>query len=331
MLPNLSALSKTFQTGSLNFSRIVPSINICKSKILEIESNGKILNELKKDCRLAPLQIILTSNQEDRIRSLISKYIRKNIDERFPLDSCGVLSSFSIFDIDLLPSQSSPAFLVFGKEELLSLHKQYYPENSKDMLLEQWNDFKFELIEMKEKFINLKKQLKENNIQFKMTATEWTLEHILKRYKEEVSFPVIIELAKIAITIPVTNAWPERGASAVKRIKTRQRSTMKNDILNALLHISMNGPPVNSSEEDDLLTRVVEKYCEQRQNKVPNLYVNKKQTSTIQTQTIEIEVEQEMNKLENIIEDKIDYITTNFNDSDSEVCSSSNCENDNDA
>ena len=36
MLPHLSALSKTFQTGTLNFSRMVPSIEKTKHKIQEV-------------------------------------------------------------------------------------------------------------------------------------------------------------------------------------------------------------------------------------------------------------------------------------------------------
>ena len=49
-------------------------------------------------------------------------------------------------------------------------------------------------------------------------------------------------LAQITLTVPVTNAWPERGASLVKRVKSRTRDTMKNDLVNALLNISINGP-----------------------------------------------------------------------------------------
>ena len=54
---------------------------------------------------------------------------------------------------------------------------------------------------------------------FKKTATEWTLGHIVNAYQGEVEYPSIIELAKIAIIVPVTNAWPEREASVVKSIK----------------------------------------------------------------------------------------------------------------
>ena len=48
--------------------------------------------------------------------------------------------------------------------------------------------------------------------------------------------------------MPLSNAWPERGASAVKRLKTRLRNSLKKDMLESLLHITINGPPVEKAE-----------------------------------------------------------------------------------
>ena len=43
---------------------------------------------------------------------------------------------------------------------------------------------------------------------------------IVKGFRED-NFIYICELAEIALITPVTNAWPERGASAVKRVKSQ--------------------------------------------------------------------------------------------------------------
>ena len=48
--------------------------------------------------------------------------------------------------------------------------------------------------------------------------------------------------------MPVSNAGPERGASALKRLKTHPRSSPKKEMLQSLLHLSINGPPVKESE-----------------------------------------------------------------------------------
>ena len=61
-------------------------------------------------------------------------------------------------------------------------------------------------------------------------------------------FKEIAFLAQVSLVERVTNDWSERGASQVKRVKSRTRSTMKNELLNALLNISINGPAYNSKE-----------------------------------------------------------------------------------
>ena len=60
------------------------------------------------------------------------------------------------------------------------------------------------------------------------------------------------ELAKIGLITAFPNPWPKIGDSAVERVKTRLWSTMENDMLNSLLHISINGPPANGKEADQL-------------------------------------------------------------------------------
>ena len=47
---------------------------------------------------------------------------------------------------------------------------------------------------------------------------------------------------KIVLIIPVANAWPKRGASAVKQIMTKMRISMKMDLSNSLLMVLINGP-----------------------------------------------------------------------------------------
>ena len=75
------------------------------------------------------------------------------------------------------------------------------------------------------------------------TALEWSLKRVFKLKSEFGNFyPKIVQLAEVTLSAPITNAWPERGANAIKRIKTWLRNMLKNDMLNSLLHISVNGP-----------------------------------------------------------------------------------------
>ena len=47
MLPSLTALSKTFQTGAINFSKITPNIEKTKSNLQQISDKQQSLMLLK--------------------------------------------------------------------------------------------------------------------------------------------------------------------------------------------------------------------------------------------------------------------------------------------
>ena len=118
------------------------------------------------------------------------------------------------------------------------------------------------MIDIKKKYQLLKENLANNNLKLKEITSTWALQYIVKGFRED-NYIYICELAKIFLITPVTNAWPERSASALKRVKIRIRSTMKNVLLNSLLHMSFNGPPANSKEADQLLERVCNVYAKQ--------------------------------------------------------------------
>ena len=74
----------------------------------------------------------------------------------------------------------------------------------------------------------------------------------------------------------------EKEASAVKRIKSRLRSTMKMDLLNAFLMISMNGPISNSKEATLIIQKATERHQSSKRRQVPGLMkVVKEKVKTI--------------------------------------------------
>ena len=85
-------------------------------------------------------------------------------------------------------------------------------------------------------------------------------------------FKIITFLAQVSLIKPVTNAWSERGANTVKRVKSCRRSTMINDLLNALLNISINGPAYNSNDTKQLISEAAVKFeSSKRQKKAKQL------------------------------------------------------------
>ena len=148
----------------------------------------------------------------------------------------------------------------------------------------------------------------------------------------------VIQLAKIASIVPVTNAWAERGGSAIKRIKSRSRSLMKNDLLNAFMHISINGPPLHSKEAAILISRVSEQYALEPHRKVPKLFSESSNATSTSTQTeviVDVELSYENcspSKLESAL-DAMNYeqfLNSNFDDDSSSDGTSSDEDEEND-
>ena len=161
----------------------------------------------------------------------------------------------------------------------------------------------------------------ENKFKLKQSSTEWALHNTVNIYKDDQEFDKMVQLAKIACSAPVTNAWSETGASAVKRIKPRTRSTMRNDLLNTLLQISINGPEMNSSDADKLIENASIKFQRTRRNKKPNRLVVKTTMKVASTQTVDVEADEtSVDQLEENLEQSLAktseeyYLVTNFED-----------------
>ena len=80
---------------------------------------------------------------------------------------------------------------------------------------------------------------------------------VKQKFTYQAHFPLMITVVEALLVIPVSNAWPERGTSKVKLIKNRLRSLLKGDMLNSLLHISLNGPRVTSDDGKQVIKESV--------------------------------------------------------------------------
>ena len=132
-------------------------------------------------------------------------------------------------------------FQFYGDKEIDVLKNHFFQSDLQDQekLLCEWRSFKFELIELigRNGFIS-KTRLSQINWSWSTyTATEWVLCQVLGQLQEE--FIHLVAISKTALVAPVSNAWPECGGSTIKCIKARSRSQMKNDMLEALMMISM--------------------------------------------------------------------------------------------
>ena len=180
---------------------------------------------------------MLSDNKMQELCSLMNRYIvalQDNINNRLE-PTLPQVSAFSIFDIADLPNESDLGFEDYGQAQIKIISNHFYgtKEEEKKMksakLLAQWENFKFEMVAWKKQVPQTLLQPndrspEDTNI---LTTTDWT-------YQD--TYSELLMVAEAAWTMPLSNCWPERGGSAIKRIKTRMRSRLTDDMLNALMH-----------------------------------------------------------------------------------------------
>ena len=149
----------------------------------------------------------------------------------------------AIFNANAIPNHGTAEFLSYGSKEIGTLSNHYFPgdKEAQQKVKAEWEKLKYNLLLWKEQ---IRREL--DNI----TPTEWSLKRLLSMRTEYGHFyPKLVCIAEIILSLPMSNAWLERGASAVKRVKSRLRSSMTNQMLEVLLHISISGPPVGEAQE----------------------------------------------------------------------------------
>ena len=253
ILPSLSKLSKIFQTGNIDFSQIEPSIQYTIDTIEEISRSKQPLEEMRKDIQDGKLTMLthefkFSDADFKQLETLLTKYVtalKDNINSRFE-DALSVLKAFDIFNPVSLPERTAAEFIDYGVTSLEKLIESFFPvtePDKKNEIVTEWNKIKYNMLEWK-------KRIQTHNNSSDLSETQLMLKMMLMR-KTDLSkfFPHIIELAEICQSMPVSNAWPERGASTIKRIKTRLRSTLKQDMIMTLMNVSINGSKTENSQQ----------------------------------------------------------------------------------
>ena len=64
-------------------------------------------------------------------------------------------------------------------------------------------------------------------------------------------FPGLHWLCCMALSILLATAWQEQGFSTLFRIKTKKRNRLLGATLNALMNVSINGPPQLTDDDAD--------------------------------------------------------------------------------
>lgn len=153
----------------------------------------------------------------------------------------------------------------YGQEYIDVLACHYFPEEVNQAQLQaEWRLLKYDFIAWK-----MPPTVKDG----KLSGAEWVMQHLVKqKFSYWGHFPLMITVIEALLVILVSNAWPERGASKEKLIKNRLQSLLKGDMLNSLMHISLNGPPVTSEDGQKVIKEsVVSWLAAKNRKKLPTL------------------------------------------------------------
>ena len=163
-----------------------------------ISSDLKFDRDSGKELEALPINYVdaLTSKIKDRLGS-------------YPK----VIEAFAIFDPHLLPSSNEESFKEYGEAEITVLANHFFPgsEDEKTKLLCQWFHVKF--------FLSAE-QLK--GVPIGSHSSTFFMSFLLKN--EGIFHPSISEellyVAEVGLSLPCSNAWPERGGSVINITKT---------------------------------------------------------------------------------------------------------------
>lgn len=227
VLPHISITSKIFQKGAVDFSRIAPAID----EAVETKSPiTKLKQDLQENGRLGLLDMSATQYHYQVFENLLCNYVdalKTNIENRFH-KSLPVVSAWSIFAPLKVPNKDHPGFKLYGKTQVQTIADHFtssIPADQKESIQEEMKPkfakLKYDMITWKQ---DLPLECNPSESPCKVIATEWCLQRIcsLSHF-----YPQLSNVADIMISTPVSNAWPERGASFVKHVKTRFRFNLK--------------------------------------------------------------------------------------------------------
>lgn len=272
VLAPLAVLSKTLQQGELSFAGLPPAVSYCLAKLDDVLKRKDVIlatlsDDLAENGKFSLAGIQITKASSTFLGGLLTTYVAKlkeNISGRFP--SLPLVQAFSIFDLQRLPAKEATDFKTYGVNHVATLADHFGVTEYVDVeaLKSEWEHFKFVAQDLKTECPMTTTPQPGN------TPTEWLLTKLCGISSFRAMFPNLMKLATVAQTLPVTNAWPERGASALKRIKTRLRNSLKDDMLESLLQIAINGPSV--SQAKDVVEQAVGLWLQEKQRrKLPKI------------------------------------------------------------
>jgi hypothetical protein len=244
-LKPLSQLSLTLQKETIDFPLMIASVQLFYGALENLKTSvpneiNEILSQEQENCTY---KNILLSNQHTKnidYKMKCIEYLTKIhecVYERFlDIDKNQLFSSLKILDFALWPSTINDLenfgnddinFFITYFKDLLDRHIE-----DRNQIYQEWQVVKI---------------FWHNNL--KHTNTNWG--SILKMNSK---FPNLVNLAKILLLFPISNAVVERSFSTMNRIKTKARNSLNEEHLEAMMAIS-EGPSCENFDSSNIAPR----------------------------------------------------------------------------
>jgi DNA polymerase III epsilon subunit-like protein len=273
VLPKLSVLSKIFQRGTVSFSLMSPAIDHLSAKLDDLLATNAAINLLEDDLsagdpggRLSLLAQPLTEAMKTQACNFQKKYIlalKDNIRRRFDQAIPILEAASGIFNPVLIPEVGGPGFPWFGEHEILILAEHFFPDDPQKQLQlkDEFTKFKYDLVKWKKCLPDVIRNGKSS-----LTPMDWVLQRFM-RLQPTLNYDLLSLIVEVLYSLPVSNAWPERGASCLKRLKTKHRNRMGMDMLQSLMQVSINGPKCGTQECLDVVQEAVHEWTSNKKRR----------------------------------------------------------------
>ena len=161
----------------------------------------------------------------------VSDYLTIELANIIPGES-SFYKNFLIFSFEQFLGKPISFINEFGNQEIMNLSK-YFFENNKE-----FSDPEIILFQCRKFKLKINEYYKNNNL------SSDPIDQAFKDIFFKTDYNELLELFKIYLTLPSSNAEVERGFSCMKRIKTQLRNRMSTQLLEDLMNISLNGDKI---------------------------------------------------------------------------------------
>jgi hypothetical protein len=169
--------------------------------------------------------------------------LKKKIETRFPSDSCNIVNAFDVMGLRPLTFLSDQDVEEYGKVQMHTLAEHFgTPKKCQNGEVEALVNAE----ESKHEWQLLKRVAIQQRYPRQSTAEFWK---IVQDFHAD-TFPNLLQLARIALVLPLQTADVERAFSCQNLIKNSQRNRLSPEMVNKLMVVDLEGPDIKDFNFD---------------------------------------------------------------------------------